>query len=57
MTEMKKAAEKKLGELKTEQQRIEKELYDMKNSMADVATATNATTANATAPKPAGQPR
>lgn len=35
MSEMKKSAEKKLAELKAEQQRVEKELYDMHNSIGD----------------------
>jgi hypothetical protein len=51
MTEMKKSAERKLAELRGEQQRVEKELYDMRNSVTD-APVTTTTTVNA-ANKPA----
>lgn len=42
MTEMKKSAERKLAELRAEQQRVEKELYDMRNSVTDAPVTVNA---------------
>jgi len=56
MTEMKKGAEKKLSELKSDQTRVDKELYDMKNSMADVGV-TAAATSNTSVSKASGQTR
>lgn len=39
---MKKSAERKLAELRAEQQRVEKELYDMRNSVTDAPVTVNA---------------